>query len=100
MRKRAEIKNKSMTYERKKVNESKPKTFDNKILNLNKNWWVAVALISIFLLVLFFNTYFNYNSEIAIYSEGEGYSKYLLSGPDPYYNSRLVIERSALRIIS
>ena len=94
MRKRAEIKNKSMTYEPKHKSESKPKTFDKKMININKNWWVAVALISIFLLVLFFNTYFNFTSEIAIYSEGEGYSKYLLSGPDPYYNLRLVEETS------
>jgi len=94
MRKRAEIKSKSITYEPKHVIESKPKTFDKKIININKNWWVAVALISIFLLVLFFNTYFNYTSEIAIYSEGEGYSKYLLSGPDPYYNLRIVEETS------
>ncbi|MCJ7572442.1 MAG: carboxypeptidase regulatory-like domain-containing protein, partial [Candidatus Thermoplasmatota archaeon] len=94
MRKRAEFKNKSMTYEPKHISESKPKTFDKKIINISKNWWVALALISIFLLVLFFNTYFNFTSEIAIYSDGEGYSKYLLSGPDPYYNLRLVEETS------
>lgn len=92
MRKRAQFKSRPTTYEPKHITESKPKTFDKKTINISKNWWVAVALISIFFLVLFFNTYFNFTSEIAIYSEGEGYSKYLLSGPDPYYNLRLVEE--------
>jgi len=54
MRKRAELKSKSITNEPKHIIESKPKTFDKKIINLNKDWWVAIALISIFLLVLFF----------------------------------------------
>jgi dolichyl-diphosphooligosaccharide--protein glycosyltransferase len=90
MRKRAEFKSKPVSFESKHKIEDKPKKFNKKMINLGRNWWITVALISIFLLVLFFNTYFNFTSEIALYSEGEGYSKYLLSGPDPYYNLRLV----------
>ena len=88
MRKRAEFKSKPVSFESKHKIEDKPKKFNKKMINLGRNWWITVALISIFLLILFFNTYFNFTSEIALYSEGEGYSKYLLSGPDPYYNLR------------
>ena len=94
MRKRAQFRSKPVTYEPKHISEFKSKTFDKKSNAVRKNWWVAIALISIFFLVLFFNTYFNLTSEIAINHEGEGYSKYLLSGPDPYYNLRLVEETS------
>ena len=59
---------------------------------VKKNWWVAVSLIGIFLLVLFFTSYFNITSEAAINPDGTGLSKYYLSGPDPYYNMRLVDE--------
>lgn len=57
---------------------------------INKNWWVAITLIGVFLLVLFFNTYYNLTSNVAINSEGEGFEKFYLSGPDPYYNMRHV----------
>jgi dolichyl-phosphooligosaccharide-protein glycotransferase len=94
MRKRAQFKSKPVTYEPKHVSVVKSKTFDKKSIKISKNCWVAIALISIFFLVLFFNTYFNFTSEIAIYPDGEGYSKYMLSGPDPYYNLRIVEETS------
>jgi len=57
---------------------------------LKKNWWVAVSLIGIFLLVLFLNSYFNISSGATFNSQGQGLDKYYLSGPDPYYNMRLV----------
>lgn len=52
---------------------------------------VAFMLISIFALVLLFNFYFNYTSGVAIDQNGVTMqTKYLLSGPDPYYNMRVV----------
>jgi dolichyl-diphosphooligosaccharide--protein glycosyltransferase len=65
--------------------ERKPSAF-------KKNWWVAVSLIGIFLLVLFLNSYFNISSGATFNSQGQGLDKYYLSGPDPYYNMRLVNE--------
>jgi dolichyl-diphosphooligosaccharide--protein glycosyltransferase len=65
---------------------------ERKPFRTNKNWWVAIILIGIFFLVLFFNTYYNLTSEVAINPESEGFNKFYLSGPDPYYNMRLVEE--------
>ena len=65
-------------------------TVEKKPLKITKNSWIAIALIVVFFLVLFFNTYFNFTSDIAYNAEGEGLAKYYLSGPDPYYNMRLV----------
>ena len=59
-----------------------------------KNWWVTLILVGIFFSVLFYNTYYNASSGIAIDESLEGDSKYLLSGPDPYYNMRIVKETS------
>lgn len=90
MRKRAQRKGKQsfevssrITYPTKPIEEKKRFT-------LNKKWWIAVSLISIFLMVLFLNTYFNLTSGIAINPNAEGFDKFYLSGPDPYYNLRLV----------
>jgi len=56
-----------------------------------KNLWVGVTLIAIFFLVLFFNTYFNMTSDANINAQGTDLAtRYYLSGPDPYYNMRLV----------
>jgi len=71
------------------VQQMRPK-IETKPSALKKNWWIAVSLIGIFLLVLFFNTYFNLTSEVSINPEGKGLDKFYLSGPDPYYNMRLV----------
>ena len=58
-----------------------------------KNWIIAVSLVSIFFMVLLMNTYFNLSSGVAINPDGETLSDtYYLSGPDPYYNLRLVKE--------
>jgi asparagine N-glycosylation enzyme membrane subunit Stt3 len=87
MRKRAQRKG-ILTVEPKHImptveTEEKPSYF-------KKNWWVAVTLIAIFLLVLFFNSYFNITSNVTINPEGTSLDKFYLSGPDPYYNMRLV----------
>jgi len=67
----------------KLVEEKKPKY-------TKKNIWIFATLMVIFLLILFFNTYFNYTSNVAYNPDGEGLEKYYLSGPDPYYNMRLL----------
>jgi len=56
-----------------------------------KNWWVGFCLIVVFFLVLFMNSYFNITSNVNVNPDGTSLgSKFLLSGPDPYYNIRLV----------
>ncbi|MBU0497846.1 MAG: glycosyltransferase family 39 protein, partial [Candidatus Thermoplasmatota archaeon] len=68
------------------------RTIQNKRFNKRK-WVIAISLITIFFLVLFLNTYFNLTSGVAINPDGETLSDtYYLSGPDPYYNLRLVKE--------
>jgi len=58
---------------------------------MRKNWWVGFCLIVIFFLVLFMNSYFNITSNVNVNPDGTSLgSKFLLSGPDPYYNIRLV----------
>jgi asparagine N-glycosylation enzyme membrane subunit Stt3 len=58
---------------------------------MRKNWWVGFCLIVVFFLVLFMNSYFNVTSSVNVNSQGTSLgSKFLLSGPDPYYNVRLV----------
>jgi asparagine N-glycosylation enzyme membrane subunit Stt3 len=54
------------------------------------NWWIALSLVGIFMLVLLLNSYFNVTSQDTYNPEGEGFQKYYLSGPDPYYNMRLI----------
>lgn len=90
MRKRAQIKSKPTTYEPKHITEKRIPKIEEKPKKPKKNWWIALTLIAIFFLVLFLNTYFNLTSDIAIYEDGEGFDRYLLSGPDPYYNLRIV----------
>ena len=58
---------------------------------IKKNQWISIALIGIFFMVLFLNSYFNIVSNVGINPEGTSVSeKFYLSGPDPYYNMRLV----------
>lgn len=88
MRKRAQRKT---TEEPLKIVE-KPKIVEKKI-RLKKKWYVAFSLIIIFFMVIFLNSYFNIISGDAINPEGDSLSTtYYLSGPDPYYNMRLVEE--------
>ncbi len=90
MRKRAQFKNKQISEEPKHLAmQIKPK-IEAKPYLFKKNWWIAVSIIGVFLIVLFFNTYFNITSGISFNTDGEGLAKYYLSGPDPYYNMRLV----------
>ncbi len=92
MRKRAELKMPIQT-ESTSIREqiTLTKTPDHKRFKLKKNWWIGVSLIAIFLLVLFMNSYFNIISNVNINPEGTTLSDtYYLSGPDPYYNMRLV----------
>jgi dolichyl-diphosphooligosaccharide--protein glycosyltransferase len=74
----------------KHINEPAPEPV-KKRRSLKGKPAVALVLISIFSLVLFFNFYFNYTSGIAVDTTGtDMQTKYLLSGPDPYYNMRVV----------
>ncbi len=87
MRKRAQRKG-ILTVEPKHIMPTVK--MEEKSSYIKKNWWIAITLIAIFLLVLFFNSYFNITSEVAINPEGTSLDKFYLSGPDPYYNMRLV----------
>ena len=87
MRKRAQ--RKSIPVEVKHIPE--PIKPEKKRFKMKKNWWIAVSLIAIFFLVLTLNAYFNISSGFAVNPTGETLSeKFYLSGPDPYYNMRLV----------
>ena len=90
MRKRAQIRSKPVTEEPKHVAQQMRPKFEPKPSIAKKNWWIAISLIGIFLLVLFLNTYWNFTSEVSINPEATDFSKFYLSGPDPYYNMRLV----------
>ena len=90
MRKRAQQKSKPAAEEPKHVVQQMRPKMEKKPSMVKKNWWIAISLIGIFLLVLFLNTYFNLTSEVSINPEGEGFDKFYLSGPDPYYNMRLI----------
>lgn len=95
MRKRAQIKSKPAHVEPKHTSVKKtPKYEETTKKPLVKNWWVAVILVGIFFTVLFYNTYYNASSGIAMEGSFDDYGKYLLSGPDPYYNMRIVQETS------
>lgn len=90
MRKRAQRRELTGIEEPQYISQHAKQIFEKKPFRINKNWWIAIILIGIFLLVLFFNTYYNLTSGVAINPEGEGFEKFYLSGPDPYYNMRLV----------
>ena len=88
MRKRAQRKTISMESSEKTVDKTPQKK--PTLPKINKKMWIAISLVAIFLLVLFLNTYFNVASGQTYNPDGEGIGKYYLSGPDPYYNMRLV----------
>ncbi|KYK29757.1 hypothetical protein AYK20_00035 [Thermoplasmatales archaeon SG8-52-1] len=92
MRKRAQRRFQPATEETKYVTKPSKPIYDKKQYGIKKNWWIVIALVGIFFMVLFLNTYFNFVSEVSINPEGEGFNKFYLSGPDPYYNLRLVKE--------
>jgi len=54
---------------------------------------IPVILIAGFILCLMLNAYFNFSSGVCINPEGTTVgTKYYLSGPDPYYNLRTIVE--------
>jgi len=58
-----------------------------------KTMYISIALVGIFLLCLFFNSFFWISSETALNPEGDTLAtKYYLLGPDPYYNVRTITE--------
>jgi dolichyl-diphosphooligosaccharide--protein glycosyltransferase len=90
MRKRAQLKGRYTEYEPRHITERPTEKFEEKPKFSMRKSWIAIALIGIFFLVLFYNSYFNVTSGLPIDEEATGLGKYLLSGPDPYYNMRLV----------
>ncbi|MCK5300890.1 MAG: glycosyltransferase family 39 protein, partial [Thermoplasmatales archaeon] len=92
MRKRAQRKSKipedGHSYKlQKEISGTEKRKF-----SFNKKWWTAISLIGIFFLIIVLNTYFNVSSGTTINTELQGLDQYYLSGPDPYYNMRLVDE--------
>jgi dolichyl-diphosphooligosaccharide--protein glycosyltransferase len=64
---------------------------ERKRFHFKKNWWISITLVAIFFLVLFMNAYFNIVSNVNINQSATSMTeKFYLSGPDPYYNMRLV----------
>ncbi len=92
MRKRAQRRIRPTSEDPKYIAKSSRPILEKKQFSVKKNWWIAIALVGIFFMVLFLNSYFNVASEVSINPEGEGFNKFYLSGPDPYYNLRLVKE--------
>lgn len=90
MRKRAQWRGTPLPDETKYTVGSTEPVIEKKPFKFKKNWWIAVALVGIFFLTLFLNTYYNVISEVTVNPDGEGIEKFYLSGPDPYYNLRLV----------
>lgn len=88
MRKRAQ--RKSIPLEEKRQPVEQKIISKSRLPRVNKKWWTAFSLVAIFMLVLFFNSYFNITSGAPFNPDGTGFDKYYLSGPDPYYNMRLV----------
>ncbi|KYK26797.1 hypothetical protein AYK20_08655 [Thermoplasmatales archaeon SG8-52-1] len=92
MRKRAQRRIRPIAEEPKTIAKQKKPIVEKNNFRFKKNWWTAIALIGIFFMLLFLNTYFNATSEVTINPDGEGFNKFYLSGPDPYYNLRLIKE--------
>jgi dolichyl-phosphooligosaccharide-protein glycotransferase len=92
MRKRAQFK---MPMQSESVPSSQPAPVAaapaRKRFRIKKNWWIGITLIAVFFLVLFMNAYFNIVSNVDINPNGTTLTDtYYLSGPDPYYNMRLL----------
>jgi dolichyl-phosphooligosaccharide-protein glycotransferase len=91
MRKRAQLKISLQSEQASTLQQTVPQERKRFQFKMKKNLWIGLCLIGIFFLVLFMNSYFNITSNVDIYSAGTTLgSKFLLSGPDPYYNIRLV----------
>ncbi len=89
MRKRVQRKSKPEIRKPKHVKQEQIETKKQKF-QIKKKGWIALSLVGIFFIILFFNSFFNITSDVAVNPDAEGWNKYYLSGPDPYYNMRLV----------
>ncbi len=58
MRKRAQLKNKQISEEPKHITMQMRPKIEAKPYLFKKNWWIAVSIIGLFLILLFFNTYY------------------------------------------
>ncbi len=91
MRKRAQFKmsqSESSLTSQSTIVTSEP---ERKRFQVKKNWWIGITLIAIFFMVFFLNSYFNIISNVSINPNGTNLTDtYYLSGPDPYYNMRLL----------
>ena len=92
MRKRAQRKSKIPEDEHSYKLQKEISGTEKRKFSFNKKWWTAISLIGIFFLIIALNTYFNVSSGTTINTELQGLDQYYLSGPDPYYNMRLVDE--------
>ncbi len=92
MRKRAQIKSKITPDEKRYIPQKETIITKKRKFIFNKKWWTVISLIAIFLLVIFLNTYFNITSGNTVDNNLQGLDQYYLSGPDPYYNMRLIDE--------
>ena len=90
MRKRAQRKSIAVEASTKTVEPTSIKK--SMIPKMNKSMLIAVSLVAIFLMVIFLNTYFNVVSGETYNPDGKGLDQYYLSGPDPYYNMRMIKE--------
>ena len=92
MRKRAQRKSKIPEDEHSYKLQKEISGTEKRKFSFNKKWWTAISLIGIFFLIIVLNSYFNVSSGTTINTELQGLDQYYLSGPDPYYNMRLVDE--------
>jgi len=91
MRKRAQLKIPLQSESASTIQQTAPQERKRFQFKMRKNLWIGLCLIGIFFLVLFMNSYFNITSNMDVNLAGTTLgSKFLLSGPDPYYNLRLV----------
>ena len=88
MRKRAQRKSKTVIEEPRHIVQKN--IAERPSFKFKKQRWTAIFLVGIFFIVLLFNAYFNASSGVSVNDEGEGLNSFYLSGPDPYYNMRLV----------
>ena len=91
MRKRARLKGQHPQPQVTEIKHYVEKISEEKKTRYKKKALIVLSLSIAFVIVLFLNCYFNYTSGFAINKDGTTLSdKFYLSGPDPYYNVRLI----------
>ena len=90
MRKRAQRRMQTQKIENSKTSRRSGLSYSEKPPRLKKEWQTALFLGAIILIVMFLTSYFNFTSGIAFGSGNSLTDKFYLSGPDPYYNARLI----------